>query len=145
MALQSLFSARPAVLALLAEGFAASETDPEVLEWFALLPPALADDSLRRFAMEGPSSRQWGALRYLDTSGRTKGLKLPERYAASLKSKDCSVRARAAVRLGELADVDVIPALRELSETPKERVEGQQKNCGQDEAGEAIRTLKRAP
>ena len=91
---------------------------------------------------EGPSSRQWGALRYLDTSGRAKGLKLPERYAASLKSKDCSVRARAAVRLGELGDGEVIPALRELSETPKERVEGQQKNCGQDEAGEAIRTLK---
>ena len=141
---QSLFPARAAVLELLCEGFAASEVDAEVVEWLALLPPALADETLRRFAKEGPSARQWGALRYLDTVERTRGLHLPERYAASLKSKDCSVRARSAVRLGELADVDAIPALRELSETPKDRVEGQARNCGQDEAGEAIRTLKGA-
>lgn len=141
---QALFPARAAVLEMLCEDFAASEVDPEVLEWLALLPPVLADDTLRRFAKEGPSARQWGALRYLDTVERTKGLNLPERYAASLKSKDCSVRARSAVRLGQLGDADAIPALRELSETPKERVEGQPKNCGQDEAGEAIRTLKGA-
>jgi hypothetical protein len=141
---QTLFPARPAVLQLLAEGFAASEVDPEVVEWLALLPPALSDEPLKTFAKEAPSARQWGALRYLDTSGRTKGLSLPERYAGSLKSKDCAVRARAAVRLGELGDSDVIPALRELAETPKDGPEGQQKNCGQDEAGEAIRKLKRA-
>jgi hypothetical protein len=136
---QTLFPARPAVLELLVEGFAASETDPEVVEWLAMLPPSLADEPLRQFAMEPSSARQWGALRYLDSAGRTKGLKLPERYAASLKSNECGVRARAAVRLGELGDLDVIPALRELSETPKD-----EKNCGQDEAGEAIRTLKKS-
>ena len=140
---QTLFPARPAVIQLLAEGFAASEVDPEVNEWLALLPPALADEALRRFAKEGPSARQWGALRYLDSAGRTKGLALPERYAASLQSKDCAVRARAAVRLGELGDPQVIPALRELAETPKEGPDGQQKNCGQDESGEAIRRLKK--
>jgi len=141
---QTLFPARPAVLQLLAEGFAASEVDAEVNEWLALLPPSLADEPLRGFAQEGPSPRQWGALRYLDSVGRTQGLALPERYAASLQSKDCGVRARAAVRLGELGDLDVIPALRELAETPKDGPDGQQKNCGQDESGEAIRRLKRA-
>lgn len=141
---QALFPASAAVLELLCEGFATSEVDAEVVEWLAMLPPVLGDQTLLRFAKEGPSARQWGALRYLDTVERTRGLQLPERYAASLKSKDCSVRARSAVRLGELADADAIPALRELSETPKDRVEGQAKNCGQDEAGEAIRTLKGA-
>ena len=136
---QTLFPARPAVLEMVVEGYAASETDPEVVEWLSMLPPSLADEVLRQFAKEGPSVRQWGALRYLDGAGRTKGLSLPERYAASLQSSECSVRARAAVRLGELGDAEVIPALRELSETPKDK-----KNCGQDEAGEAIRTLKKA-
>ncbi|MDP3153035.1 MAG: serine/threonine-protein kinase [Archangium sp.] len=135
---QTLFPARPAVLEMLVEGYAASETDPEVVEWLSMLPPLLSDEVLRQFAKEGPSARQWGALRYLDGAGRTKGLSLPERYAASLQSAECSVRARAAVRLGELGDAEIIPALRELSETPKD-----EKNCGQDEAGEAIRTLKR--
>ena len=138
MPYQTLFPARPAVIEMLAEGYAASEVDPEIVEWLGLLPPALADESLRAFAMEASSPRQWGALRYLDAVDRAKDLHLPERYAASLQSKDCSVRARAAVRLGELGDLEVIPALRELSETPKD-----EKNCGQDEAAEAIRTLKK--
>ncbi|HEY0882132.1 MAG TPA: serine/threonine-protein kinase [Archangium sp.] len=136
---QSLFPARPAALEFLVEGYAASEVDAEIVEWLALVPPSLADETLAAFAREAPSPRQWGALRYLDAAGRTSELSLPERYAASLASTDCSVRARAAKRLGELGDVEVIPALRELSETPKD-----EKNCGQDEAGEAIRTLKKA-
>jgi HEAT repeat protein len=49
------------------------------------------------------------------------------------------VRALAALRLGALGDPDVIPALRELSESSKD--EG--KNCGHDEAAEAIRALKK--
>ena len=136
---QALFPARDAVLEVLAEGYAAQESDPEILEWLDLVPAPLTDATLRRFANEPPSDRQWGALRYLDVSGRGKALDLPERYAASLQSKSCAVRARAAVRLGELAEPDVIAALRELSESAKE--EG--KNCGQDEAAAAIRALKR--
>jgi serine/threonine protein kinase len=136
---QALFPARPALVELLVEGFAASEDDAEVREWLELLPPSLVDETLAAFASEPPSARQWGALRFLDEAGRTGGVSLAERYAASLSSKDCQVRARAARRLGELGDAEVIPALRELSETPKD-----EKNCGQDEAGEAIRTLKKA-
>lgn len=136
---QALFPARDAVLEALAEGYAASEVDAEVSEWLALVPPALGDETLARFAREKPSARQWGALRYLDAVGRAESLDLAERYAASLQSTSCAVRARAAVRLGELGDADAIVALRELSESAKE--EG--RNCGQDEAAEAIRALKR--
>ncbi len=139
---QVLFPARPVVLELLAEGFAGSEDDPEVREWLELLPPSLSSEVLLRFAREAPSARQWGALRYLDTASRAEGLDLPERYAASLRAKGCAVRARAAVRLGGLGEADAIPALRELSETPKDLVDGQPRGCGQDEAAEAIRTLK---
>lgn len=136
---QILFPARPAIIEMLAEDYAAAESDPEVTEWFELMPPAFLDPTLMRFAAEPPSDRQWGALRYLDTMDRAKKLDLAERYAVSLESKSCDVRALAALRLGALGDPDVIPALRELSESSKE--EG--KNCGHDEAAEAIRALKK--
>jgi serine/threonine protein kinase len=136
---QALFPAREGVIEALAEGYAAAEADPEVGEWLELLPPPLLDPTLTRFAKEPPSERQWGALRYLDVMNRAKDLDLPARYAASLGSKSCDVRARAAVRLGQLGDADVIVALRELSESSKEGT----KNCGQDEAAEAIRALKK--
>ncbi|MFT3711168.1 MAG: serine/threonine-protein kinase [Archangium sp.] len=136
---QVLFPARAAIIELLAEDYALAESDPEVTEWLELLPPVLLDATLLRFAAEPPSDRQWGALRYLDTMDRAGKLDLAERYAVSLESKSCEVRALAALRLGALGDPDVIPALRELSESPKE--EG--KNCGHDEAAEAIRALKK--
>jgi serine/threonine protein kinase len=136
---QVLFPARRAIIEVLAEDYAAAESDPEVTEWLELMPPVLLDDTLVRFASEPPSARQWGALRYLDTMDRAGKLDLPERYAVSLQSKSCDVRALAALRLGALGDPDVIPALRELSESSKD--EG--KNCGHDEAAEAIRALKK--
>ena len=136
---QSLFPAREAMLQALAEGFAASEADPEIVDWLALVPPALGDATLARFAREAPSARQWGALRYLDGAGRTRGLDLSERYAASLRAKSCEVRSHAAVRLGQLQEPEALQALRELSESPKEGT----RNCGQDEAADAIRALKR--
>ncbi|MFO0597856.1 MAG: serine/threonine-protein kinase [Myxococcaceae bacterium] len=136
---QALYPARPATLELLAEEYATAESDPEVNEWLELMPPALLDETFRSFAQGPPSERQWGALRYLDTMNRTKGLDLADRYAASLASPDCAVRAMAALRLGALADTSVISRLRDLSESSKE--DG--KNCGQDEAAEAIRTLKK--
>jgi hypothetical protein len=53
------------------------------------------------------------------------------------------VRAKAAARLAELGDDDAIVPLRTLSETPKEETKSGQVDCGQDEAAEAIRSLKR--
>lgn len=136
---QALFPARAPVLEALVELYAADENDTEVHEWLMLLPPALRDETLMRFANEASSERQWGALRFLDEAGRVDGLNLSARYAAALSSRSCKVRSTAALRLGELKDVDAIVALRELSESPKD--EG--RNCGQDEAAEAIRTLKK--
>jgi HEAT repeat protein len=62
-----------------------------------------------------------------------------------LSSKACAVRATAALRLAELGDKAAITALRELSETPKDETEAATRNCGQDEAAEAIRQLKKRP
>ena len=93
---------------------------------------------------EGPLSlRQWGALRWLDVSNAAKRVNLVKRYAASLTSKSCVIRAAAAVRLGELGDEDALDALRELSETPKDQGPDGQLNCGQDEAAESVRKLKK--
>ena len=49
----------------------------------------------------------------------------------------------AATRLGELMDRRAIPALRQLSETPKEEGPAGPVGCGQDEAAEAIRKLNK--
>ncbi len=135
---QALFSAPPALLEALAESFAADEGDPELREWLELVPRSLTQATLAGFAAEPPSGRQWGALRFLDVADRAADLGLPRLYAASLGSPACSVRARAATRLGELGDASVIGALRELSESHKDGG-----NCGQDEAADAIRSLKR--
>lgn len=136
---QALFPARPALLELLSERFAADEHDDELNEWLAMLPAELSDDTLRVFASGASSAKQWGALRILDTRQRIDGLDLAERYATSLQSSSCEVRSRAAQRLGELGDSAHLDALRELSESSKEAG----RNCGQDEAADAIRALKR--
>lgn len=136
---QALFSAPPALLEALAESFGADESDPELREWLDLLPAAASQPRLAAFAHEPASGRQWGALRYLDVAERAGELPLPLLYGRSLASPSCRVRARAATRLAELGDTRAIAPLRELSESPKD--EG--KNCGQDEAADAIRALKR--
>ncbi len=137
---QALFPARAAALEMLVENYAAAEADVEVNEWLAMLPPVLVDDTLRAFAAGPSSARQWGALRYLDAQRRVERLDLSERYAASLQSKSCDVRAAASKRLGQLGDAAHVDALRELSESSKE--EG--RNCGQDEAADALRAIKRS-
>lgn len=140
---QTLFPGRPGMVKLLCEGFSDSESDQEIVEWLALLPWSQVAQQLEGMAQEVPSQRQWGALRYLDSAGKAQALNLPQRYVAALKMADCRVRAVASVRLGELGDISAIPALRELSETPKDGTQIDPKNCGQDEAAEAIRELKR--
>lgn len=135
----ALYPARLPVIEALAESYGADEHDAEAKEWLELMPPAMLDGALLRFAAEKTSDRQWGALRYLDAMDRAQKLDLPAQYAAALSSSSCKVRVIAAARLGELKDADTLTALRELSESPKE--DG--KNCGQDEAAEAIRSLKK--
>jgi serine/threonine-protein kinase len=140
---QAAFTAPRPLLDALAEDVAETEADPELNEWLALVPPRALDPVFRELARGPLSMRQWGALRWLDGAGRTAQLDLVARYAASLKSKSCRVRAKSSQRLAELGDRDAIEALRELSETPKDEGHGGPFNCGQDEAAEAVRRLKK--
>ncbi len=140
---QALFLAPDALLEALAEEAGGPEVDGELNAWLHLLPPRRVDAAFARLAQEPPSRRQWGALRWLDSAGRAGALDLAGRYAAALVLRSCAVRTQAATRLGELSDRRAIPALRQLSETPKEEGPAGAVDCGQDEAAEAIRKLNR--
>lgn len=140
---QTAFTAPRPLLEALAEDYANAEGDAELEEWLALIPASALDPVFRELAGAAPSAQQWGALRWLDRSRRVAGLDLAGHYARSLHATRCATRARAAERLGELGEKSAIDALRELSETPKDEGTQGSVNCGQDEAAEAIRRLKR--
>jgi hypothetical protein len=144
MPYQVLFVAPLPLLEALAEdAAAAAEADPELEDWLTLIPARERDAAFASFARGPLGPRQWGALRWLDRAGHVAPGELASRYAASLRSTDCAVRQKAARRLGELGERSVIEALRELSETPKDERPTGTLNCGQDEAAEAIRALKK--
>jgi serine/threonine protein kinase len=143
MPYQVLFVAPAPLLEALAEDVADAEGDPEVEEWLQLLPARARDPVLAALAAGPLSRKQWGALRWLDRAGRATAPELAERYAACLTSLSCGVREKAARRLGELGERRAIEALRELSETPKDEGPTGRSNCGQDEAAEAVRALKK--
>jgi serine/threonine protein kinase len=140
---QPLHAAHPLLLEALAEDFADTETDAQLKELIGLVPPRLLTPAFVSFAKGPPSTKQWGALRWLDATGASKGLDLVAQYGASLQSKSCRVRQLAAIRLGTLGDLDAIAVLRNLSELPKEEGPQGTSNCGQDEAADAIRELKK--
>jgi hypothetical protein len=140
---QAVFTAPRALLVALAEDLCDAEGDADLREVVALVPARDLVPVFRELAAGVPSRAQWGALRWLDREGGAGGVDVATRYAASLKSKQCELRAQAAVRLGELGDLDAIGPLRELSETPKDEARTGPVNCGQDEAAEAIRRLKK--
>ncbi|MBX7098645.1 MAG: serine/threonine protein kinase [Myxococcaceae bacterium] len=140
---QTLYAAHPLLLEALAEDMGAREDDEELRNLMGLLPPEVLDPPFRLLAKGPRSRRQWGALRYLDRSDRAGNLDRVELYGRALNDDDCRIRARAASRLGELGDADAIDALRTLSERPKDEQRGEKLNCGQDEAAEAIRQLRR--
>ncbi len=140
---QALHAAHPLLLEALAEDFASHESDAELRAMMELVPADTMTPQLEGFANGKRSRKQWGALRYLDFAGIHQKLDRVELYARALGEKDCEVRAKAAARLSELGDRDAVAALRELSELPKEEQTSGQYNCGQDEAAEAIRQLRR--
>ncbi|WP_370458924.1 protein kinase [Aggregicoccus sp. 17bor-14] len=127
----------------LAEDFAADEGDRTVRRLLSSFPERPVRKHLESLAEEPASERQWGALRYLEAQQATQGLDLVEVYAASLRSPNCGVRARAARRLSALGDSGALPELERLAALPKERGLLGGKNCGQDEAAEAAQALKR--
>jgi serine/threonine-protein kinase len=128
----------------LAEDFGADESDKALRKLLGSLPKDELHDHLEALA-EGPaSSKQWGALRYLEASQDTEGLDLVELYSTALALKDCEVRAKAARRLGALGDADAVPALKKLAEQPQETELLGAKNCGQDEAAASLQTLQKS-
>jgi serine/threonine protein kinase, bacterial len=141
---QVTHGAHPLLLEALAEDFAVAEGDQELRELIGLVPPQRLQPQLEALAVGPRSLRQWGALRFLDLTGRHGAIDRVGLYASALRSPDCPVREAAAVRLGELHDGSAISALRELSETPKDETPEGRINCGQDEAAEAIRQLRKA-
>ncbi|HYO60141.1 protein kinase domain-containing protein [Archangium sp.] len=128
------------VLDGLAEDFGENEADKALRKLLSTLPKDRVKKHFEKLAEEEPSLKQWGALRYLEAVQSTDGLDLVKLYTRSLESKDCGVRARSARRLAGLGDPEAVPALEQLSKLP--RVSGP-KNCGQDEAKDALETLSR--
>ncbi len=129
------------VLDALAEDFGEDETDKGLRKVLSILPKERVKEHFEELATEEPSPKQWGALRYLEAVQSTDGLNLVRLYMRSLESKNCGTRARSARRLAALGDADAVPALKRLSEQPREKALLGSKNCGQDEAEDAIRTL----
>jgi serine/threonine-protein kinase len=128
----------------LAEDFGAEESGKALRKLLGSLPKGPLHSHFESLAEGDASPRQWGALRYLEASQETEGLDLVELYSTALASEDCGVRAKAARRLGALGDTDAVPALQKLAGQPKEKQPPGSKNCGQDEAAAALRTLKKS-
>jgi hypothetical protein len=139
---QALHTGHPLLLDALAEDLARNENDVELAALIKMVPGELLRPHFEVRSQEPGSERQWGALRYLDLD-KAEVPDLGRRYAGALGAKECYIRAAAARRLAELGAKDAIDVLRQLSETPKEKTEQGLVACGQDEAAEAIRELKR--
>jgi serine/threonine-protein kinase len=129
------------VLDALAEDFGEDETAKGLRKVLSALPKERVKEHFEELANEETSEKQWGALRYLEAVQSTDGLDLVKLYTRSLDSKNCGTRARSARRLAALGAADAVPALKRLSEQPREKALLGSKNCGQDEAEDAIRTL----
>ncbi|OJH42947.1 hypothetical protein BON30_05720 [Cystobacter ferrugineus] len=125
------------VLDGLAADFGEDENHKGLRKFLGTLPKEQVKERFEELAEEDFSPRQWGALRYLEAMQSTDGLDLVELYMRALSSKDCAVRASSARRLEGLGDTKAVAALEELSRTPRVGT----KNCGQNEARNALDTL----
>jgi serine/threonine protein kinase, bacterial len=132
------------VLDGLAEDFGEDEADKSLRKLMSTLSKEQVKKHFEELADEEPTTpRQWGALRYLEAVQSTDGLDLVKLYTRSLESKNCGVRARSARRLAGLGDPEAVPALEQLSKLPKDKALVGSKNCGQDEAKDALATLSK--
>jgi serine/threonine-protein kinase len=125
-------------VAALVEDFARNERSTPHRELLGKVDPELFGDL---FDADEPSWTAWGALRAADLLHDGGPLDRVEGYAAFLGDEDCTTRAVAARRLGELGDDDAVPALERLAALPKEAAFLGEKNCGQDEARAAVKKL----
>ncbi|NOK07739.1 protein kinase domain-containing protein [Corallococcus exercitus] len=111
-------SPEPRLLDGLAEDFGNSEKDLSARRALEALPATTVRSHLESLARGAPSTKQWGALRYLDVTKNSAGLDLVGLYSASLESNDCNVRTKAAGQLASLGNPAALPALTRAAENP---------------------------
>jgi HAMP domain-containing protein len=104
-------------------------------EWLEGLDRARLTAALQTLADSGTSEAAWGALRYLDDSGRLDAEALGTLYAGWLEQKECAPRATAARRLAELGAMQAVPALQRARKKAKP-------GCGLEEMVAAQKQLE---
>lgn len=127
----------------IAEDFGRSERSSAIRDVLARLSNVKLA-LLTRAAGSAEAPSQWGALRFLDSTQALPPTELVRDYRLSLQTTDCRTRGAAARRLGELGQDEAAADLERLSSEPKKRVLFLDENCGQDEANNALRKIRRA-
>ncbi|NNB84313.1 protein kinase domain-containing protein [Corallococcus exiguus] len=121
----------------LAEDFGDNEKDLSARRALEALPATTVRSHLESLAKGTPSTKQWGALRYLDAKDNA-GLDLVGLYSTSLESSDCGVRTKAALRLASLGNAAALPALTRAAGSPPGG-----KACNPQTFNRAIEDLKK--
>jgi Protein kinase domain len=104
-------------------------------EWLEGLDRARLTAALKSLADASTTEAAWGALRYLDSTGRLDAEGLAGLYAGWLEQNDCGFRASAARRLAELSAVQTLPALQRARKKAKA-------GCGLEEMTQAQKQLE---
>jgi Protein kinase domain len=125
----------PLVLQGVVEDWAHGRGETARREWLEGLDRARLTAALKSLAASGTSEGAWGALRYLDSSGRLDAEGLSNLYAGWLEQKDCAARATSAHRLFELSAVETLPALQRARKKAKP-------GCGLEEMAATIKQLE---
>jgi Protein kinase domain len=123
------------VLSGVAEDMAHGRGEAARKDWLEGLDRARLTAALRTLAESGTTDAAWGALRYLDSTGRLDAQGLAALYAGWLEQKDCPTRGAAARRLAELSATETLPALQRARKKAKP-------GCGLEEMTASIRQLE---
>ena len=123
------------VLSGVCEDLAHARGEAARKEWLEGLDRARLTSALRAMAAGATTDAAWGALRYLDGSGRLDANALSALYAGWLEQKECPERSAAARRLGELLATDEIATLQRARKKAKA-------GCGLEEMTAALRLLE---
>jgi hypothetical protein len=123
------------VLSGVSEDLAHGRGEAARREWLEELDRARLTAALNTLAASGTTDAAWGALHYLDSTGRLDAGALSALYAGWLEQEDCPRRAAAARRLGELLATEAISALQRARKKAKA-------GCGAEEMTATLRLLE---